>query len=117
MAAWTTSGRPIARTPMIGVEQLCRRIDDDGPAAVLDVRTPGELQRTGSVPGAVHIELVDLPGRLGEVPSGRPLYVFCGSGPRSMMAASLLERAGSETATVVLGGTAAWNAVSCPLEH
>jgi hydroxyacylglutathione hydrolase len=117
MAAWTMSGRPVATTPMIGVEQLCHLIDADGMPAVLDVRTPGELTKSGVIPGAVHIELVDLPGRLEDVPSGRPLYVFCGSGPRSMMAASLLDRAGSDAATVVLGGTTAWNAVSCPLKR
>ena len=51
-------------------------------------------------------------------PAGeRPVFVFCGSEKRAMIAASILERAGRDDAVVVLGGLAGWNSVSCPMEE
>jgi hydroxyacylglutathione hydrolase len=47
-----------------------------------------------------------LPGRLGKVSRDRLVYLFCGSGRRSMMAASLLRRAGWDSLSVVLSGIA-----------
>jgi len=52
---------------------------------------------------------------MGEVAADRPVQVFCGSGVRSMIVASLLRRAGWENLTVVLGGLAGWHSMSCPL--
>jgi len=52
---------------------------------------------------------------MAEVPRDRPVYIFCGSGVRSTVAASLLERAGYGNVTVVLGGINAWSSVRCPL--
>jgi hydroxyacylglutathione hydrolase len=50
------------------------------------------------------------------VPQQRSVYIFCGTGVRSTVAASLLQRAGWQDLTVVLGGLSAWNSVSCPLK-
>ena len=57
-----------------------------------------------------------LPQRMGEVPKDRPVFIFCGSGLRSMIAASLLQQQGWTNLNVVLGGLLGWNSVSCPLE-
>ncbi len=57
----------------------------------------------------------ELPGRMDEVPTDRPVQVFCGSGVCSMIVASLLRRAGWDNLTVVLGGLAGRNSMSCPL--
>jgi hydroxyacylglutathione hydrolase len=50
-----------------------------------------------------------------EVPRDERIYVFCGSGLRSMMAASLLERQGYSDLFVILGGVAGWTSTTCPL--
>jgi len=115
MATWTSGGHPLATTSTATVERLCRLLQGAARPAILDVRTGAEVEATASIGGAVHIQLVDLPGRETDVPAERPLYVFCGSGPRSMMAASLLERAGMSGVTVVLGGALAWDAIACEL--
>jgi len=49
-----------------------------------------------------------LPERVGEVPRDRPLVVMCGSGYRSTIAASVLERAGFTDITNLTGGMKAW---------
>jgi len=62
-------------------------------AAVVDVRSAGEF-RSGAFPGAVNIPLQALSGRVGEIPRGRPVVVYCASGMRSAAAARLLRREG-----------------------
>jgi hydroxyacylglutathione hydrolase len=74
--------------------------DFDGLAAawgrpgqvVLDVRRPDEW-RAGHLPGAVHIPFWELERRTGEVPGGE-IWVYCASGLRASIGASLLARAG-----------------------
>ena len=74
---------------------------------VLDVRTDDEW-REGHLPGALHIMGGYLPERVDEVPRDRPLVVMCGSGYRSTIAASVLERAGFTDITNLTGGMKAW---------
>ena len=68
-------------------------------AAVLDVRRQSEFE-AGHVPGATNIAHTRLADRLSEVPSGRPLYVYCQSGVRSAVASALLAREGHAVAYV-----------------
>ena len=56
---------------------------------VLDARTDGE-RRGGFVAGSVHIPLHQLPARRHEIPADREVWVYCGSGYRASVAASLL---------------------------
>ncbi len=74
---------------------------------VIDVREAGEWN-DGHLPGAVHIPLGQLPGRLDEIPMGRPIAVHCQGGTRSAIAASVLLRAGVPDVSNVPGGYAAW---------
>jgi hydroxyacylglutathione hydrolase len=74
---------------------------------LLDVRNAGELE-AGYLPGSRHIPLAELRRRLGEVPAGRTVVVYCASGWRSSTAASLLRRAGHADVADLLGGFTAW---------
>jgi len=98
MAAWEAAGLPVARTPLVGLDDLQSR-------RVLDIRQDAEFA-AGHLPGAAHVELGALTDRA-EVPPG-PLAVICGHGERAMTAASLLARRGRRDVTVVDGGTSAW---------
>jgi rhodanese-related sulfurtransferase len=60
---------------------------------LLDVRTVEECRR-GMVGGAVNIPLDDLRARLGEVPQGRKIAVYCGVGIRSYAAVRILMQKG-----------------------
>ncbi|MEW6280118.1 MAG: rhodanese-like domain-containing protein, partial [Candidatus Eremiobacterota bacterium] len=74
---------------------------------ILDVRTAREWD-SGHIPGATHIPLGHLPGRLEELRGdSRPLAVHCQSGARSAIAASLLRQAGFAD-VVDLGPFPAW---------
>jgi hydroxyacylglutathione hydrolase len=65
---------------------------------VLDVRRPEEFQAV-HVSGAVHIPFWELESRVGEVPAGE-VWVYCASGLRASIAASLLARAGRQVVHV-----------------
>jgi glyoxylase-like metal-dependent hydrolase (beta-lactamase superfamily II)/rhodanese-related sulfurtransferase len=63
------------------------------PAPVLlDVRRHDEFD-SGAVRGALHVPLHELEDRMGELPAGE-VWVYCRSGFRAGIAASLLQRAG-----------------------
>jgi hydroxyacylglutathione hydrolase len=102
MAAWLASGGPAGRTELVTAGRMDGR-------AVLDVRQDGEYA-AGHVPGAVHVELGDLPARIQAVPAGA--VVMCGHGERAMTAASLLQRAGQHGLAVLDGGAGDWAAAT-----
>src|ERR1700694_3724475 len=75
-------------------------------AAVVDVRNPDEYE-AGHVAGAKLIPLPELGQRVDEIPAGRPLYVICAVGGRSMTATVALVEAGFDAVSVA-GGTKGW---------
>ena len=115
MKAWIEQGLPQAHVPQISVCELAEKLAqrEYHALAVLDVRSPTEWS-AGHIEGALHIPGGSLPKRAAEVPSDKPLYVICGSGYRSSIATSVLERTGHENAINVAGGMAAWNAQKLP---
>lgn len=75
---------------------------------LLDVRQPGEY-RLGHLPGARLIPVDELPDRLTELPSRKPIIVYCATGMRSRAAATLLKRGGFLEVYGLKGGIRAWN--------
>ena len=63
-----------------------------GPVQALDARRNDE-RAAGHVAGSQHIPLHELADRLDEVPRGE-VWVYCGSGYRASIAASILDRPG-----------------------
>lgn len=116
MLSWHMAGRASHAIETMMTGALCDRIDAGEDAWVLDVRSDEELAEEGRISEAQHIHLTQLPDRLDEVPQDRHIYVFCGSGLRSMVAASLLRRSGWKQLTVILGGLKAWRSTACPVE-
>jgi len=116
MLAWHMAGKESRAVSMLTVQELCRQLDAKMDRWILDVRSEEELDSDGRIPDAHHIHITLLPGRLGEIPKDCTVYIFCGSGLRSMTAASLLARAGWKDIAVVLGGLAGWTSRTCPLK-
>ena len=110
MLAWTMAGKETASTRTMSAREFRSALAGGGSATVLDVRSAEEFEKSRPIPGAHNIHVTMLPGNLARVPRERPLYIVCGSGMRSMMAASILERQDVHDTAVLLGGYAAWNA-------
>ncbi|MBD0675824.1 rhodanese-like domain-containing protein [Streptomyces sp. CBMA156] len=94
-------------------DRLRTALAGEQPPTVLDVRTCGERE-AGSVEGSLHIALAELPARLAEIPTDRPLVVHCAGGHRSSIAASLLRHHGHPDVSDLLGGYTAWDALTQP---
>lgn len=114
MEALETRPDLVRRTERVTAGTLAEYLASSEPPVVIDVRTDGERQ-TERIAGSGHIPLQHLRERLAEVPSGgRRVIVHCGSGYRSSMAASLLERHGFRDVADLVGGIAAWKASHLP---
>ena len=109
--AWVTSGLPTQRLPLVSVAEL-----RPGKDRVLDVRRAGEWDRFHA-PGAVHIPLAQLTQRLHELDRNAEWNVACGSGYRSMIASSVLQRAGFTRVRSIDGGMDAWRQAGLPVEE
>lgn len=79
---------------VISVEQLHELTRKLGPKdVILDVRTPEEFSE-GHVPGAKNIPVQELEDRSAELKGTEHLYIYCRSGRRVDMAASVLDQQG-----------------------
>ncbi|MGH9001643.1 MAG: rhodanese-like domain-containing protein, partial [Acidimicrobiia bacterium] len=107
-AALTANPEAARRASRLDVDQLEGARADIDPV-LLDVRNPGEVGH-GTIAGAVTIPLSQLRGRLEELDPTRPTVVYCASGFRSSIAASLLRSAGFADVSDLLGGYNAWSA-------
>jgi NADPH-dependent 2,4-dienoyl-CoA reductase/sulfur reductase-like enzyme/peroxiredoxin family protein/rhodanese-related sulfurtransferase/TusA-related sulfurtransferase len=70
---------------------------------LIDVRTPEEVAG-GTIPGAINIPLDQLRQRLGELPAGKRLIVFCRVGLRGYLACRILMAAGFRNCANLSGG-------------
>ena len=113
MTAWIEAGLEQAHIPQISVHELANRLDSNEQVTVLDVRSPKEW-RDGHIEHALHIPGGELPKRVKELPSDSKLHVICGSGYRSSVAVSVLERAGHKKLVNVVGGMTAWKKQKLP---
>jgi hydroxyacylglutathione hydrolase len=109
MNAWLTAGKPVEKTESIDPEDFDRVSQE---MVVLDVRRPGECEQ-GRMEGAINIPLADLPKFIAETSSKeQPYLVHCAAGYRSMIAVSLMRRAGFTNLVNVRGGFAKLRSIS-----
>jgi molybdopterin/thiamine biosynthesis adenylyltransferase/rhodanese-related sulfurtransferase len=93
----------------VDVRTASAELGSDSPPFLLDVREPWEWAVSNLAErGARLIPLEELESRLGEVPSDRPVIVYCRTGQRSEDAARLMRQAGRERVTNLRGGLVAW---------
>ncbi|MGE0363342.1 MAG: rhodanese-like domain-containing protein [Vicinamibacterales bacterium] len=103
-----------ASTERVSPAVAAERLRAEKTPVVVDVRTPQERQ-SKAIAGSVGMPLSRLPQQLRELPTGRPLLVYCAGGYRSSIAASVLQRAGFADVSELAGGIAAWEAAGLPV--
>jgi hydroxyacylglutathione hydrolase len=114
MTSWREDRRDVASIERITVPGLYERADE---LQIVDVREEREWE-AGHIPGSVHVPYHDIH----ELPQGlderRPMAAICGSGERSAVAASLLQRLGGRKVLhVVDGGVPLWKREGWPIEQ
>ncbi|MBK9547895.1 MAG: molybdopterin-synthase adenylyltransferase MoeB [Gemmatimonadetes bacterium] len=87
--------------------ELSRALGASELPVLLDVREEWEVA-IAVLPGSTVIPLGELPARLLELPTTRPIVTVCHHGLRSAAARDLLRRAGFPHVTSLAGGVDAW---------
>jgi glyoxylase-like metal-dependent hydrolase (beta-lactamase superfamily II)/rhodanese-related sulfurtransferase len=109
---WKRAGFALAQLPQITVQELSTHLQSGGLQA-LDVRREGEWQ-AGRISGADWYPLDRFKAALPQLERNARVAVHCKSGYRSMIACSLLQRAGYNVVNVI-GGFDAWEQAHLPI--
>jgi hydroxyacylglutathione hydrolase len=113
IAAWKQAGFPVAAVPQITVQELSRQRSQS--LQVLDVRREPEWH-AGHIEGAEWFPLDNFKISAPELDPSAPVAIHCQGGYRSMIACSLLQRAGIENVINVAGGFDAWRQAGLPVD-
>ena len=109
---WQKAGLPVEQVNQITPQELAMQLSQGG-IGVLDVRREGEFQ-AGHIEGADWHPLDRFKAALPEINKDSPVAVHCKSGYRSLIAVSILERAGYHNVVDVAGGFDAWVGAGLP---
>lgn len=103
--AWQKAGEEIDMIIDVEADELAMDIPFDENILVLDVRKPAEYAG-GHVKDALNIPLDELTDNMNiaSIDEDQNVYIHCGSGYRSVIAASLMKRQGMHNLRNVLGG-------------
>ncbi|MGC1373005.1 MAG: rhodanese-like domain-containing protein [Candidatus Sulfotelmatobacter sp.] len=113
VSAWSEAGFPLRSLPEISVPALCDQLRTND-LQVLDVRREAEWQ-AGHIDGALWWPLDNFKVAPPEISPDTPVAVHCKGGYRSMIACSLLLRAGFKNVGNVTGGFDAWQEAKLPV--
>ena len=112
MKAWDEAGFPLDTVRQMDVQQL----NETGKELqIVDVRSPREW-KGGHVPGAKHFYLGELRKRANELDKSKPVAVYCASGYRASIGASILQQEGFSEVSNVPGSWNAWRKAGLPVE-
>ncbi len=101
---------PVDLTP-----ESAKAMLDRGDADLVDVRERWEWM-TARIPGAILIPMSEMERRIGEIPSTRPVILYCAVGQRSGTVADALRQRGHTRAFNIAGGIVAWMNGQYPVE-
>ncbi len=112
VAAWKEAGLPVATIAQMTAVELDARLKSRN-MQVLDVRREPEWD-AGHIEGANWWPLDNFRVAPPEMDQEMPVAVHCKGGYRSMIASSLLQRAGFKNVINVIGGLDAWQQAKLP---
>jgi hydroxyacylglutathione hydrolase len=110
------AGEAIETLETLSAPDLKDRLDDP-ELFLLDVRDVRNREQDGFIAGSVHTYIGELPMHLAEVPRDRHVIVFCDSGFKGSIGASLLAQAGYPSVANLLGGMNGWINAGYPVER
>jgi sulfur-carrier protein adenylyltransferase/sulfurtransferase len=95
--------------PEISPRELQKMLEGPSPPFLLDVREPyeWEIGNLGSH-GALLLPMGELRRRIGEIPPGKPVVVYCHVGVRSALVVEVLRTRGLDRVWNLRGGYLAW---------
>ncbi len=112
-SSWYLHAEPIKKLGLWSVQEL-KENQFDPSIFILDVRKETDWEK-GYVEGAYHIYLGHVKERLDEIPRDKKVVVYCDSGNKSTIAASILQQNGYENVATILGSMKAWKTAGYPV--
>lgn len=103
MAGFVAAGLLRGDHPQIDVPSL-EDWQSDADPLIVDVRTPSEFS-DGALPNAINLPVDELRDRLDELPTDRPLVVYCKVGMRGYLATRILMQRGFDVINLSGGYT------------
>lgn len=111
IAGYVASNIISGAMPIITWRELVQQKNE---VMLIDTRTPEEFS-FGSIPGAINIPLDDLRDRMSEVPTSKPVVLFCAVGLRGYLAQRILMGNGYRNVRNLLGGYKLYSAAVAPV--
>ncbi|OSM01673.1 rhodanese-like domain-containing protein [Magnetofaba australis] len=108
----------VFRIKSMGIHELGRRLGENPPILLVDVRTNGEFNES-HIKQAILAPLSELKAKgpmLAKQYPGREVAVICRSGNRSQLGSVSLKKAGFETVYNVTGGMINWESQGFPVK-
>ena len=117
MTSWRQEPRPVERIERLPLVDLPARLEAGEGVQVLDVRERSEWE-AGHIPGSLFEPWHDIDALPDGLDPERPVAVICGSGERSAVAASLIQKHGAKAVIHVTdGGVPKWQREGHPIEQ
>lgn len=76
---------------------------DRSKVCIIDTRTPHE-HSLGKIEGAINIPVDEMRNRLSEIPTDRPIYLYCAVGLRGYLSSNILRQNGFKEVYNLVGG-------------
>jgi len=112
MKSWANAGLPLQQLPQMTVQALKKAGEG---VQIVDVRTPAEW-KSGHIPGARHFFVPYLRDNIAKLDRDRTTVLYCNSGYRASIAASVLQQEGFGDVRNVPGSWQAWTNAGYPVE-
>ncbi|HBJ87547.1 MAG TPA: MBL fold metallo-hydrolase [Verrucomicrobiales bacterium] len=112
MKAWDNAGfelEEVGQKTVHEIKEAAKQLQ------IVDVRSPTEWAE-GRVPGAAHMFLPELRKKAARLDKHKPVAVYCESGYRASIGASILKQEGFEDVSNVPGSWQAWKKARFPVE-
>jgi rhodanese-related sulfurtransferase len=102
----------------VGGSELLEQIERGRAPFILDVRSHAEY-KAGHVPGAINVPFWLVPFRAGSLPvePNAAVIVYCGHGPRALLARAALRASGFTRVACLAGHWSEWNAAGRRIER
>lgn len=111
IAGYVASNIISGAMPAISWRELVERKDE---LMLIDSRTPEEFL-FGTIPGAVNIPLDEMRDRLSEIPTDKPIVLFCAVGLRGYLAQRILIGCGYRNTVNLIGGYKTYSIATAPV--
>jgi hydroxyacylglutathione hydrolase len=103
-----------AITPQVSVQTALEKHLNG--TLIVDVRNDSEREES-YIPNSIHIPMGEIPKRMGEIPRDREVIVQCGSGIRSQIVTSILQKNDFHNVVNLDGGIDTWKKAGYPIQN